>query len=228
MTDIGTEDVCASDPPLDHDAAAKLDERIRRMAKATKGNLDALNELIEKAKAGQIHPALSYISWTAYLTDALSELCADVDSDTRKHIAVMLHHEGMSIRDSALTTGLSKSTVQREVSQSGTVYESAPATMGHDGKVRSRRQDAAQVATSQRKPITTAFLSASCDLMRVINRVARLRDDDRFNSNRDAIAGIHLHDLIRARDTLSDVIQQLEGPKLSAVPTSEIQPTKDR
>lgn len=127
-------------PPLDHESAAELDERIRRTAKATKGNLDALENLIEKARAGQIHAALSYISWTAYLTDALQDFCADVDGDTRRHVAVILHHEGMSIRDAAQATGQSKSTVQREVSQLGTVEGRSDVTVGHDNKVRARKQ----------------------------------------------------------------------------------------
>jgi transposase len=151
MADIDTQDARTSDPPLDHDEAARLDERIRRMAKATKGNLDALNDLIEKAKAGQIHTALGYDSWTAYLTDAVGELSVAVDSDTRREIAVILYHYGMSIRDAAKATGQSKSKVHREVSQSGTVDGSAETTVGHDGKVRQRKASGSKDATSQRR-----------------------------------------------------------------------------
>src|SRR5262249_9432824 len=42
-------------PVLDDDAAEKLDQRIRSLAKAVNDQLEALQSLLEKAKQGQIH-----------------------------------------------------------------------------------------------------------------------------------------------------------------------------
>lgn len=63
----------------------------------------------------------------------------------------------------------------------------------------------------RRKPITEAFDNANYDLRRVIERVVRLTEDDRFKKNKDQITGSNLSDLIRARDALNGVIQHLEG-----------------
>lgn len=63
----------------------------------------------------------------------------------------------------------------------------------------------------KRKPITDAFGSANFELRRAVERVVRLTEDDRLKKNKDQIAGANLSDLIRARDALTSVIQQLEG-----------------
>lgn len=63
----------------------------------------------------------------------------------------------------------------------------------------------------RRKPITDAFGRANYELRRSVERVVRLTDDDRFQKNKDQISGANLSDLIRARDALNGVIQQLEG-----------------
>lgn len=63
----------------------------------------------------------------------------------------------------------------------------------------------------KRKPITDAFDAANYELRRAVERVVRLTEDDRLQKNKDQIVGANLSDLIRARDALSGVIQQLEG-----------------
>lgn len=63
----------------------------------------------------------------------------------------------------------------------------------------------------KRRPITDAFDSANYELRRAVERVVRLTEDDRMKKNKDQIVGANLSDLIRARDALTDVIQQLEG-----------------
>lgn len=63
----------------------------------------------------------------------------------------------------------------------------------------------------RRKAITEAFDTASYELRRVVERVVRLTEDDRFKKNKDQITGSNLSDLIRVRDALNGVIQHLEG-----------------
>jgi len=63
----------------------------------------------------------------------------------------------------------------------------------------------------RRKPITDAFDAANYDLRRLVERVIRLTEDDRFQKNKDQIVGANLSDLIRVRDALNGVIQQLQG-----------------
>lgn len=74
-----------------------------------------------------------------------------------------------------------------------------------------RQIDQAPQRKSPEKPITKSFDSATYDLKRVVKRVVNLSENDRFKKNKDQITGANLSDLIRARDALNDVIQQLEG-----------------
>ncbi len=71
--------------------------------------------------------------------------------------------------------------------------------------------DQAPQRKSPDKPITKSFDSATYDLKRVVKRVVNLSENDRFKKNKDQIADVNLSDLIRVRDALTSVIQQLEG-----------------
>ncbi|MGV7645792.1 helix-turn-helix domain-containing protein [Mycobacterium kansasii] len=134
-------DARTGDPPLDHDAAEKLDQRIQRMADTAARNLDTLAGLLSEAQAGHIHEALGFSSWTEYVADRLKPITKALGREELRALTVQLYDAGMSVRDTADATGQSKSTVQREVSQSGTVEGSADATVGHDGKIRARKRD---------------------------------------------------------------------------------------
>lgn len=81
--------------------------------------------------------------------------------------------------------------------------------IGTDGK----NYPAAPAASKEhrRKPITDAFDTATYDLKRNVERVIRLVADDRFSKNKDQISGANLSDLVRVRDAINGVIQQIEG-----------------
>lgn len=68
-----------------------------------------------------------------------------------------------------------------------------------------------QAPAPRRKPITDAFDSANLDVRRAVERVVRLAGDDRFTKNKDKIKASNLSDLVRVRDALNGVINQLEG-----------------
>ncbi|MES5383899.1 helix-turn-helix domain-containing protein [Mycolicibacterium conceptionense] len=80
---------------------------------------------------------------------------------------------------------------------------------GTDGKTYNPKPAAPQ--TPKRKPLPEAFDRAKQELRTAVERVVRLSGDDRLEKNKDQITGANLSDLIRARDALNDVIQQLEG-----------------
>lgn len=64
---------------------------------------------------------------------------------------------------------------------------------------------------ARRAPLPETFWKASLDTRRAQERLTRLVADDRFGKNKDQIADANLHDLVRARDALTDVINQLQG-----------------
>lgn len=80
-------------------------------------------------------------------------------------------------------------------------------TTGIDGK--SYPKPTPQLPRSNRRPITDAFRSAAYDLGKKVKTLTNLAADDRFNKNADQLAERNLSELIRARDALQRVIDQL-------------------
>ena len=74
-----------------------------------------------------------------------------------------------------------------------------------------RQIDQAPQRKPPEKPITKSFDSAAYELKRAVKRVVSLSQNDRFKKNKDQIADVNLSDLIRVRDAIDGVIQQLEG-----------------
>ncbi|GJO02316.1 hypothetical protein NJB18091_37070 [Mycobacterium marinum] len=120
-------------PPMDREDAEKLDRRIRNLAGATKGQLDSLGALVAKAKVGRIHEALGYRSWTAYLGDALRELCSGEGIEVRREIVACLHDAGMPQRAMAAATGVNQSTISRDLQSAAQVMHDASPDSGDDG-----------------------------------------------------------------------------------------------
>jgi hypothetical protein len=226
--------------PLNREDAEKLDRRIRRMAGDTKGKLDTLGALVADAKAGRIHEPLGFKSWTAYLADALSELCSGQGIQTRREVVAYLYGENMSQRGIAEIVGVSQKTVDRDMEQVShgdspdaemrlqtAVHaedddDEAPAdldqdgdkpsqtTTGLDGKTYPRERKKQPPAEKPRRPpITETFHKAAYELGKLTRRIERLAADDRFTRNRTELARI-ASDLIRARDLLTAVIDQLD------------------
>lgn len=80
---------------------------------------------------------------------------------------------------------------------------------GIDGKSYTPKPATPQMP--KRKPITESFDRAKQELRSVVERIARLAADDRLKKNKDQIVDANLSDLVRARDAINSVIQQLEG-----------------
>jgi hypothetical protein len=191
--------------PLDRDAAARLDKRIRLMAATARENLAKIAMLVDEAKAGQIHEALGFPSWTAYLADALGGQL-ELSTDTRRAVVELMAGEGMSQRAIATAVGVSQKTVDRDLDKvsHGDSPEPAPVT-GLDGKTYTRP---ATPAPARRNPLKDSFAPAVQELGRVARRIEKLSDDDRFSSNQESLHR-HLWDLVRARDAITVVIDKL-------------------
>jgi hypothetical protein len=99
--------------PLDHGAAERLDKRIRLMADTLRDNIAKITDLIEEAQNGQIHIALGFSSWTAYLADALGGRL-ELDTDSRREVVALMSGAGMSQRAIAQAVGVNQATVSRD------------------------------------------------------------------------------------------------------------------
>lgn len=100
-------------PVLDRPAAERLDRRIRLMVDAINDNLAKLQALVDEAKRGDIHAALGYPSWTAYLADVFT-VQARLDRDQRRELVGYLSGEGMSNRAIADLVGVDEGTVRND------------------------------------------------------------------------------------------------------------------
>lgn len=194
------------------DDARRLTERIRIAATNYTEAKAKVLALVDEAKAGHAHIALGYASWTAYLSDVLSDEPLRLARDERRELHSRLADEGMSGRAIARITDTSEATVRRDVA--ATASDDAVAkvreTTGLDGKVRAAvtaGRAPAQRATP-RKPLPDQFWEAAYDLAKAVERVERLTTDDRFPQNAVQVGTKHRADLVRAIELLSKALDR--------------------
>lgn len=114
-------------PVMDVASARRLTERIRLNVVAVRDGVEKLQALLEEAKEGNVHVALGYPSWTAYIAEVMGDEPLRLSRDDRREIVHYLTGEGMSARAIGSALGISKNTVteDRQVSQVGTPDPSA-------------------------------------------------------------------------------------------------------
>jgi hypothetical protein len=188
-------EVVEAEQLLDVAAAKRLDHRIRLMAGTLRDNLHKIESLVEEAKRGQIHHALGFASWTAYLVDALGGRL-DLGTDGRRAVVELMAGHGVSQRTIAQAVGVSQATIGRDVqvNRNGSPEEVErrpqvngalqPTVTGLDGKTYSQSRPA-------RKPPRSSILrdaaGISRDMRRVFNRLEMLLGDERYGHNQDSI-----------------------------------------
>jgi hypothetical protein len=100
--------------PIGRADAQRLDKRIRLLVGTINDNLAKLYELVEQAKAGEIHKALGYPSWTAYVADVFT-VQVRLDRGQRRELVGYLSGEGMSQRAIADVIGVDQKTVSNDL-----------------------------------------------------------------------------------------------------------------
>lgn len=176
--------------------AERLDKRIRLMAGTLRDNSYKIAALVEEAKKGQIHIALGFVSWTAYLADAIGGQL-NLDTEARRSVVELMSCHGASQRAIAMAVGVSQKTVSRDLEVShndspgpaGGRHEGGHAAQsrvtGLDGKTysppRTRRKP-------PRRALADEAQTLSSELGKLNGKLQKLLDDDRFERNRDAIA----------------------------------------
>lgn len=226
------------------DEAERLTERIRLTATNYVEARDKLEALLREAQEREVHAALGFASWTAYLAATFADQPMVLPTAERREIVGMLAAEGMSTRAIAPIVGASHQTVANDLgagvkkltpaprhvdTTTGEITETAGAgeaptragfredtspapvpVTGLDGKTYTRPA-APGPSTPKRRPLTDAFLDATYDLTKAVERLARLVEDDRFPQNAEKAAQRNRGDLLRARDSLAGVIAVLNS-----------------
>lgn len=201
--------------------AQRLTQRIKLAASSIRDGLFKLRNMIEEAKASNAWQMLGFASWTAYLADTLGEEPMRVSREERLQLVGYLAGEGLSARAIAPIVGVSKSTAANDIEQvsssghvqpeldaidaaTGEVLDATPqplrAVVGLDGKKYTRPDTRPVTLTA----ITDDARAAGVALRKAVERLDRIRNDERFEGHRDAIlADIRSH-LDAARDVLND------------------------
>ncbi|WP_280265247.1 hypothetical protein [Nocardia wallacei] len=196
--------------------ARDLTDRIRVGA-------EAVWELVKQAYVSRAWSILGYDSWDDYCTREFGNSRLQLPRENRSEVVASMREIGMSTRAITAATGLGKGTVQRELEPGGPIGAPESVT-GLDGKTYQPKPPAPEPDSSvstaggssapgpraaPRRPITAAFWEATHTLTKDTQRIARLAADARFAKNSDRIAQSHLSDLVRARDAVQRVIDQL-------------------
>jgi hypothetical protein len=139
-TTMTTTDVATQDEPIEGEvvepltkkAAEALDKKIRAASDRFVTHREKLIELLDEAARGEIHEALGYSSWTAWVKDAVQ--IQVVDADERRALVALMSGKGMSQRVIAGTLNVSKKTVQNDQQH----LDKGIQVNGADGKTYSR------------------------------------------------------------------------------------------
>ena len=103
---------------------------------------------LQRAKAGEIHVALGFSSWPAYVTDVVQ--IVPTDKAERRMLAALMSGEGMSQRAIGAALGVDQKTVSNDL-RSGEENSSA-VTVGLDGKTYPREQT--KPIPERQRPVT--------------------------------------------------------------------------
>jgi hypothetical protein len=111
-------DVIDAEVVVDREAAERLDKRIRLLVGTINDNITKLDTLVQEAKVGQIHVALDFPSWTAYVADVF-QVQVRLDREQRRELVSYLSGEGMSQRAIASVVGVDQKTVSNDLRSPG-------------------------------------------------------------------------------------------------------------
>ena len=155
--------------------------------RARKSLEDAAAEVVWQIER-EVWVVLGYRSWTAMREAEYGGAAFMVPSKNRPELVARIEAAGVSKREAARTAGVDEGTVRNDIRRLS-AENSAPAN--------SRKP--------RRTSLPDAVVDAVYDLNKAVTRLAKLTEDDRFASNRDAIQTRHLPELARIQKTLWDV-----------------------
>lgn len=165
---------------------------------AIRTSLVAVWEKVAAAYHGRVWKALNYKSWDDYCEAEFDGSRIRIPREQRQDVVTSLRDEGLSLRAIAAATGVDRKTVRNDLSQVGEmgppaqpVTDRPAATTGIDGRTYARPapddvidaevvEDPPQPRKPRRKPMGDAFQEAVLELEKAVERIERLRADDRY------------------------------------------------
>ena len=124
--------------PIAAVSAAELDRQLRAQARRVAAHIERFRELIEEAKASEIHLALGFPSWPAYVVDVVGGAMPKLRFGDRRELVAVLAGTGMSQYAISQVLGIGWSTVNRDLVLQD--VEQPEAITGLDGKTYPKRK----------------------------------------------------------------------------------------
>lgn len=204
--------------PLSEGKAKVLDKRIRQASARVIDNTAMLLNLLDEAAAGQIHVALGFPSWTAWVKDAVQ--ISPTDEVERKSLVSLMNGKGMSQRAIASVLDVNQATVSRDLSECEGDAEregDAPAsTEGLDGKIytkREKKQEPLEVEevepVEKQQPVSADFKEEMYMLANSVSSFQDILADERFPKARNTIAKNNLNKLQEMIGGLQKIVDEL-------------------
>ncbi len=201
--------------------AERMTQEIKLTASGIRNNLFKLRNQIDVAKKSNVWAMLGFSSWTAWLSDTLSDEPMRVSREERLELVGYLAGEGLSARAIAPIVGIGKSQAAKDIAEVSTsghdnpglpgmvdaepvapeaAEPPAPVVHGLDGKTYTKPNLRAVTLTA----ITDDARAAGVALRKAIERLDRIRNDERFPGYREQILADMTEHLGYARDVLTD------------------------
>jgi len=201
--------------PLSESKAKALDKKIRAACIKVSDNAATLLDLLEEAAVGQIHVAMGYDNWAAYVKDAVNITPADINE--RKALVSMMSGKGLSQRAIANVVGVDQKTISNDLRSSE--ENSSVDITGLDGRAYKRKEkepapeplDVEEVEPPAEKirPVSQDFRDEMYNLQNTVAAFKDILEDERFPKATKAIAKRHMNDLQDAIKDLQGVIDAL-------------------
>lgn len=178
--------------------------------------------------------SLGYASFDELWERRYSSLGVRISREERPELVAALRGIGQTQQGIADKLGVNHATVSRDLANANSgsselrsqpTNVDSPATItnsrgqerpasyaprGVDPDTGEILDEAPAPANPRRRPITDAFFEATYDLGKLVERIERLTEDDRFSRNKNEIAQSRKSDLVRAADTLDSILRQLD------------------
>jgi predicted transcriptional regulator len=208
--------------PLSEGKARVLDKRIRQASARVVDNTAVLLGLLDEAAVGQIHVALGFSSWTAWVKDAVQ--VSPADEVERKSLVSLMSGKGMSQRAIASVVGVDQATVSRDLAEERGDADASTDVTGVDGKTykpkpkKEKKQEPLDVEEVEEPRKATDVISDFRENMEYLEPAVQafsdlLADDtELFEKARKRIAKSHLNPLGSMIADLQKVVDELMAP----------------
>lgn len=197
--------------PLSESKAKVLDERIRQASIRVADNTATLLDLLKEAEVGQIHLALRYPSWKAYVKEVVQ--IRPADNTERKALVSLMNGKGMTLREMAPVLGVGKSTVQRDLaSQNVPDGTSEPKQEPLDVEYEEQPEPTPEVEPEPEvkpQPVSKDFKDEMAMLYNSVSSFKEILADEQFPKARKTIAKNHLNKLQEYIADLQKVVDDL-------------------